>query len=139
MRASRPGFDGVHPLVSRILRRRGITTSVTAWQFLHPDSVYHGPQLLSGMEDAVERINAAIYRQEQIVVYGDFDADGITATVLLVESAHRGRRAGQLLHPGSRRRGLWPAQGGAAQARGKGSERFKKPRYHRRQRHPVRR
>ncbi len=79
-------FDGVHPLVSRILHRRGIATATAAQQFLHPDVLYYAPQLLSGMEVAVQRILAAIDRREKIVVYGDFDADGVTATVLLVQT-----------------------------------------------------
>jgi single-stranded-DNA-specific exonuclease len=44
------------------------------------------PFLLPDMDKAVARIEQAIEREEQIVVYGDFDADGVTATVLLVEA-----------------------------------------------------
>ena len=41
---------------------------------------------MKGMPEAVKRIRAAIRAGEPIVVYGDFDADGVTATALLVEA-----------------------------------------------------
>lgn len=44
------------------------------------------PFLLPGMERAVARIEQAVENDERVVVYGDFDADGVTATVLLVEA-----------------------------------------------------
>jgi len=45
----------------------------------------HDPGQFLGMQQALERIHQAIQNQERIIIYGDFDADGITATVILVE------------------------------------------------------
>ncbi len=70
--------------LSVLLIARGIKDIVHARAFLQPHlKDLHEPELLPGIERAVERINHAIYRGEKIVIYGDYDADGITATVLL--------------------------------------------------------
>jgi single-stranded-DNA-specific exonuclease len=70
----------------QILYNRGITDAVHAEQFLNaqpPTST--DPFLLTGMSRAVERIWQAIQQNEPLVIYGDYDVDGVTATVLLVE------------------------------------------------------
>src|SRR3990170_4715874 len=70
---------------AQILFQRGVGTSEEAERFLSSgDAEYGDPFLLSGMAAAVDRIRAAIRDQEPIVVYGDYDADGVTATALLV-------------------------------------------------------
>lgn len=71
----------------QILYNRGLTDPAHVQAFL--DGRYlekDDPFLLPDMEKAVTRIEQAIARGERIVVYGDFDADGVTATVLLVEA-----------------------------------------------------
>lgn len=82
---------GVPPVIARLLVQRGFTTPETAERFLAPDlSQLHDPFLLSDMRPAVDRLLAAIARGESVVVHGDYDVDGITATVIL-------RRALELL------------------------------------------
>ncbi|MBC8465124.1 MAG: single-stranded-DNA-specific exonuclease RecJ [Parcubacteria group bacterium] len=73
------------PLVQTLLLRRGILTSEDAERFLRPDweRDTHDPFLLTDMEKAVERIFSAIDAEEHIVIYGDYDADGIPASVIL--------------------------------------------------------
>jgi single-stranded-DNA-specific exonuclease len=72
-------------LITQILYNRGITGQSELETFLSPDESLSGsPDLLSGMHQAVARIYRALLSGEKIAVYGDFDADGITATVLLV-------------------------------------------------------
>jgi single-stranded-DNA-specific exonuclease len=68
------------------LFNRGITDPAEADAFLNGRPLFHDPYRMLGMTQAVERIRAAIRRAEPIVVYGDFDADGVTATVLLVKT-----------------------------------------------------
>ncbi|MGH2537485.1 MAG: single-stranded-DNA-specific exonuclease RecJ [Candidatus Promineifilaceae bacterium] len=78
---------GLHPLLAQVLHGRGLRDGQQMAAFL--DGHYlesRDPFLLAGMEAAVARVQQAIDADEQIVVYGDFDADGVTATVLLVES-----------------------------------------------------
>jgi len=75
----------LHPLVVQILFNRGVTEPAEAEAFLS-GSVRFEPFRMVGIARAVERIRAAIRRGERMVVYGDFDADGVTATVLLIQT-----------------------------------------------------
>lgn len=75
----------LHPLVVQILFNRGVTEPAEAEAFLS-GSLRFDPFRMVGISPAVERIRSAIRRGELIVVYGDFDADGVTATVLLVQT-----------------------------------------------------
>lgn len=69
-----------------ILAKRGFRDSQKVKQFLKFDlSDLHNPYLLSGMKRAVTRICKALQAEEQIVVYGDYDVDGIASTSLLVD------------------------------------------------------
>ncbi len=72
-------------LAAEILARRGFTDPAAAHEFLHPDFRVHSPYLLDGMAEARKRIDRALGSGETIAVYGDYDADGITATFLLSE------------------------------------------------------
>lgn len=75
---------GTTPFTAALLLHRGITSDEEARAFLHPEKQpFHDPFLMRDMEKAVSRIEQAIEAQERIVVYGDYDVDGITATSLL--------------------------------------------------------
>ncbi|MBW2650740.1 MAG: single-stranded-DNA-specific exonuclease RecJ, partial [Deltaproteobacteria bacterium] len=77
---------GISSIVSQIMINRGITTPDDAKKFLFPSlEQLHNPFLMKDMERGVDRIVEAISRKEKIVVYGDYDADGITSTVILVK------------------------------------------------------
>jgi single-stranded-DNA-specific exonuclease len=78
---------GGHPLVAEALARRGIATPAAARAFLDPECYRPAPAAeLPDMERATERIWLALARGERILVWGDFDVDGQTATALLVET-----------------------------------------------------
>ncbi|MCL7454757.1 MAG: single-stranded-DNA-specific exonuclease RecJ, partial [Anaerolineae bacterium] len=78
---------GGHPLVAATLVRRGISTAAAARAFLHPGAYNPAsPADLPGLERAVERLRQAIDAREPVAVWGDFDADGQTATALLLEA-----------------------------------------------------
>ena len=74
-----------HPVLRQILYYRGYHTKASALAYLQaiPPSGTE-PENLTGLVQAVDRIQYAIEQQENIVVYGDYDADGVTATALLV-------------------------------------------------------
>jgi single-stranded-DNA-specific exonuclease len=72
------------PLVAQILFNRGIDPA-TARAFLAGEWRDDNPFRLKGMNEAVARLREAIRRNESIAIYGDYDADGVTATVLLTE------------------------------------------------------
>ena len=76
----------IHPLILQLLHNRGITEPSQIELFLRNDSAVEAdPFLLPDMHRAVHRIHQALMKGEKIVIYGDFDADGITATALLVQ------------------------------------------------------
>src|SRR5580700_6408751 len=70
--------------LARLLVMRGIDDPETAEHFLTPSVAHlHSPYLMSGMKAAVDRMDAAIERNEGILIYGDYDVDGTTAVVIL--------------------------------------------------------
>ncbi len=69
----------------QLLYNRTIFTPSDADSFLTKEGPLHDPFLLGGMEQAVDRILFAIQNQEPIVVYGDYDVDGVSATALMVQ------------------------------------------------------
>ena len=78
-------FPDLPPLVVQILFNRGITTSGDVSDFLNHRWTDNDPLALKGMSQAVERLTTAILQGETIAVYGDYDADGVTATALMVQ------------------------------------------------------
>lgn len=73
--------------VVQLLNQRGIQTSQEIQQFLQPDlKQLADPYLLHDMQPAIDRITQAIVSGEQILIYGDYDADGITSTTILTEA-----------------------------------------------------
>jgi single-stranded-DNA-specific exonuclease len=75
---------GVSRLTAALLIARGHTTAESASRFLNPSYAdLHEPFLLKGMRTAVDRIFKAIDGGEKILIWGDYDVDGTTGTVLL--------------------------------------------------------
>ena len=80
------GKSGLSPLVTQILFNRGIAEPSQVEPFFKADKrLSFDPFLLPDMEIAVTRIYRAMLAGEKIAIYGDFDADGITSTALLIE------------------------------------------------------
>ncbi len=78
------GIAGLEPLTARVLYARGYQSEADASAFLRPSlSSMHDPALLPNMQAAADRILRALKRGERIVIYGDYDVDGITATAIL--------------------------------------------------------
>ena len=70
--------------LARLLVMRGIADPDDAIRFLAPSLTHlHSPYLMTGMQAAVDRLEAAIERKEAILIYGDYDVDGTTAIVIL--------------------------------------------------------
>jgi len=77
---------GILPITAQVLINRGRQEVDSARAFLSPQmNDLADPDLLPGMEAAVERILLAIQRREKVLVYGDYDVDGTAATALLVK------------------------------------------------------
>ena len=79
--------NAVHPILLNILSQRGISASKDIKSFLAPDydSNTHSPFLFSQMKKAVERIERTIKKGERAMIFGDYDADGVTSTAVLAE------------------------------------------------------
>lgn len=78
--------NDLSPLMAQLLCNRGITEPGQVESFLAADErLLNDPFLLPDMEPAVSRICRALNEGETIAIYGDFDADGVTATTLLME------------------------------------------------------
>ncbi len=74
------------PLMRQLLYNRGFTDNQTAGAFIAGSVPFStDPFLMTGMQKAVDRVHAAVERGQNIAIYGDYDADGVTATALLVE------------------------------------------------------
>ena len=85
--ADRLGVDASAPqppLVQRILHARGMIDPIEIARFCEPKLTdLHDPGLMPGIDAAVARLIDAVKRDEVIVIYGDYDVDGITATAIL--------------------------------------------------------
>lgn len=78
---------GISPIVAQLLVNRGVRTPEQAQDFLFGGlSSCHDPFLMKDMSKAVERIKKAVSNKEKILIYGDYDVDGVTSTALLVHA-----------------------------------------------------
>ncbi|GAB6267343.1 MAG: single-stranded-DNA-specific exonuclease RecJ [Smithella sp.] len=75
---------GIHPIISQILVNRGFQDKEVVRNYLYPSlNNLHSPFLMKDMKKGVLRLLKAIYDHEEIIIYGDYDADGITSVVIL--------------------------------------------------------
>ena len=74
---------GIDPFIAIILMARGYNTPEEIKKFFSGDEHLSSPLELKDMDKAVERIQRAVDEFEKIIIYGDYDADGITSTALL--------------------------------------------------------
>ena len=82
-------FDGLPDWFSSLLYARGVRTRDEAEQFLNPSlDGLHDPFLLPGMAETVALLKGAIAERKTILVYGDYDADGVCAASILMETLH---------------------------------------------------
>lgn len=73
--------------LSALLRARGVDTEEKADRFLNPSLMdLHDPYRMEGMESAVKLIRRAVAAGDRIMIFGDYDADGVCATSILLET-----------------------------------------------------
>lgn len=89
----------ISELLTKILVNRGITDDKEIDTFLNPTrNDFYDPYLMPDMDKAVERIIKAINNQEKVMIYGDYDVDGITSiTVLKKFLEERGLKTGHYI------------------------------------------
>lgn len=74
----------VHPIVASILTRRGLSSAEDVQKFLDPRLEHlESPYVFQDMPKAVARIKSAIQKSEKILIFGDYDVDGVTASAVL--------------------------------------------------------
>lgn len=76
----------ITPLVAQLLANRGFDTVENARYFLFGTEQFHDPYLLKDMDKAVKRIKEAIENQDPILIYGDYDADGVSSTTVMMKT-----------------------------------------------------
>lgn len=78
---------GIPPEIAQILVNRNVCDPETAHKFLFGTlNALHDPYLMRGMKEAVERIRRAVSRGEKILIFGNYDVDGILSVVALSEA-----------------------------------------------------
>ncbi len=78
-------YANMGSVLAQVLYNRGFTNAAEAERFLDPTDELSNPFQMKGINQAVARIRQAIKFREPIIVYGDFDADGVTSTTLMVQ------------------------------------------------------
>ncbi len=79
-----PGPPHHHPLLARLLALRGLTTADEAERFLRPKLTHlDNPADLPGCAAAATRLAKAVRDQQPLIIYGDYDVDGVTASAIL--------------------------------------------------------
>lgn len=80
-------FPDINPVCLQLLFNRNINTQEKIDEFFNSDYLddIHDPFLLKDMKKAVKRIYKAIKKQEEVLIYGDYDADGVTSSALLYD------------------------------------------------------
>ena len=74
----------IHPIIAQLLINRGVMTLEAVESFLSPElSRLHDPFLLKDMDIAVKRIRQAQERKERVLVFGDYDVDGVTSSAIM--------------------------------------------------------
>lgn len=77
-------LPGLHPLIDRLLRSRDVLDAGQAQRFLDPKLLHlHDPATLPGCVRAARRLKQAVEQRQPIVIYGDYDVDGVTASAIL--------------------------------------------------------
>ncbi|MBR2179151.1 MAG: single-stranded-DNA-specific exonuclease RecJ [Selenomonadaceae bacterium] len=81
----------ISSLTAKVLCHRGISNIEEAEVFLDPENrqKFHDPFTMKGMPEAVDRIIKAINGKEKIVIYGDYDVDGITSSAIMVRTLRK--------------------------------------------------
>src|SRR5437879_5392083 len=77
-----PGF---HPILGKVLAGRGLDAAA-ATAFMDAGSAWHDPFALPGMHEAVATVAQTMREHGRIAVYGDYDADGVTACAMLTRT-----------------------------------------------------
>ena len=74
----------LHPAIKQLILSRNLATEENLDTFMNGETIHYDPFLFSEMSKIINRINEAIDEGQPILIYGDYDADGVTGTSILV-------------------------------------------------------
>lgn len=117
-------FPEIDPVLLQLLWNRGLTTQEVIDEFLSPDwgQDVHDPYLFRDMRKAVERVYEAIAAKQKIGVFGDYDADGVTAAVILSDTLKKLDAEVEVYLPHREREGYGLNEGAVAYLAEKGAK-----------------
>ncbi|MBU1167395.1 single-stranded-DNA-specific exonuclease RecJ [Patescibacteria group bacterium] len=100
-------FSEYDAILVQLLYNRGLKTQADVDEFFNPDfdQDLHDPYLFTDMERAVQRILEAVKNKEKVAIYGDYDADGVTASSILTELFRALGLSGQIYIPDRKNEG----------------------------------
>ena len=84
------GLPQMHPAAAQVLYNRGVRLPREADAYLSREAPFGDPLELEGIAEAVTVIRNAITQEQRIVIYGDYDVDGVTAVCVSRDSADDG-------------------------------------------------
>lgn len=79
----------ITPIMQGILEGKGIVSESELSALLNDEAIIYDPNMLSDIDRAVARIRQAVAKDEAILVYGDYDADGVTSTTIMVDALRK--------------------------------------------------
>ena len=105
-------------LVQLLLDQRGLTAKETQHRFLHPELErdLHDPYLMPDMQIALDRIKRALDANEHILVFGDYDVDGVTATAMMMDFLAQAKAKASFILPHRQKDGFGLSVSGVEQA-----------------------
>lgn len=112
---------GISPLIAQLLLNRNIDTAEKARRFLNiNETSFYDPYLMLGMKETVERIRTAIQYGERILVFGDYDADGVSSTAVMMTALEEIGAQADYYIPNRFTEGYGPNEGVLRQAKDEG-------------------
>ena len=75
----------LNPRIAELILSRGINTEDDFNEFLNP-TILHDPFLLKGMKDLVDRVKLAKELKDKVLIFGDYDVDGVSATAIMIKA-----------------------------------------------------
>lgn len=73
------------PKIAELILSRGVSTEEEFQEYLHP-SIIHDPWLLDGMRELVDRVKLAREMKDNVLIFGDYDVDGVSATAIMLKT-----------------------------------------------------
>ncbi len=78
----------LNPKIAELILARGVSSEDDVQEFLNP-TIFHDPFSLKGMQDLVDRVKLAKELKDKILIFGDYDVDGVSATAIMLKALQK--------------------------------------------------